>query len=67
MSNSRERVVFGVEVHTATISIANFSLESGLEAVGVARSRDTLGLEEVADGVVGDVFLVCQFRSFVNL
>lgn len=67
MSNSRERVILGVEVHTATISIANFGLESGGEAVGVARWLDTLGLEEVADGAVGNVFLVRQFRSFVNL
>ena len=67
MSNSGECVILGVEVHTVTISIACFGLKSGAGNVGVARCLDTLGLEEVADGVVGNVFLVRLFRIFVNL
>lgn len=37
------------------------------EAVGVTRCLDTLGYKEVADVVVGNVFLVRQFWIFVNL
>jgi hypothetical protein len=67
MSNAGECVILGAEVHTAAISIAGVCLKSGAEAVGVARCLDTLGLEEVTDGVVGNVFLVGQFWIFVNL
>ena len=67
MSNTRKCVIFGVEIHRATVSIAKFGLESGAKAVSVARRIDTLGLEEVADGVVGNVFLVRQFGCFVDL
>jgi hypothetical protein len=67
MANSGECIILGVEVHTATISIASFGLKSGAEAIGVARCLDILGLEEVADGVVGNVFLVRQFWIFVDL
>lgn len=49
------------------MSIASFGLKSGAEAIGVARCLDILGLEEVADGVVGNVFLVRQFWIFVDL
>jgi hypothetical protein len=67
MANAGKRVVLGVEIYTATIGGAGCGLERGAETVGVTSGRDSMSLEEVADGVVGKVFLVRQLRVSMNL
>lgn len=67
MSNSGKCIIPGVKFHAGTISIANFRPKSSAEAVGVVHGLDTLGFGELGDGVVGNMFLIHQFRSFAYL
>lgn len=67
MSDSGQRIVFGIEIDTTPIVVANHGLKCSAKTVGVAVDGDFVGDEEVTDSVMGMVLLVRQLWGLMDL